>query len=87
MRDQERHRTLMARLDVGELDINAIDARDELRQRIQFRLGLPPIIRRAPVTDEFLDLGQLHAWLWSATSSGSGQRVAAIRLRRSSSAA
>ena len=58
-----------------------------LRQGIQLRLHLPPVVVLLLVTYEFLDLRQLHAlWLISEVSL-SGHRVAATRWRRSTSAA
>jgi hypothetical protein len=61
VRDQQWHRAPMARLDVGELDIDAIDPRDEFRQGVQLRLGAPPIIADSPVAHEVLDFGEFHA--------------------------
>ena len=46
---------------MSELDVEAIDLGDELRQGIQLRLGLAPVVIRSPIADERLDPGQLHA--------------------------
>jgi len=41
--------------------MNPIDRRHELRQGIELRLHLPPIVAGAPVPNHLLQLGQLHA--------------------------
>ena len=44
-----------------EVDVEAVDLGQELRQRIQLRLDIPPVVVGAPVVDEFLECRQLHA--------------------------
>jgi hypothetical protein len=60
MRHDQRHGVGMTRLDVDELDIDAVDRRHELRQGIQLRLRLTPVVVGSPVLDEWLDLRELH---------------------------
>jgi hypothetical protein len=59
MRHDQRQRVLVTRPDVDEVDVEPVEVRHELRQGIQPRLELPPVIAAAPVAHEFLDLGQL----------------------------
>ena len=87
VRDDQRQRVRVARADVDEVDVDPVDRRHELREGIELRLGLAPVIAGAPIADEFLELRQLRALRSSATVSLSGHRVAARRRRRSSSAA
>jgi hypothetical protein len=47
--------------DMQEVDVEAVDLGQELRQRIQPRLDIPPVVVGAPVVDEFLECRQLHA--------------------------
>ena len=58
VRDDQRQRIGMAGLDVDVVDVDAVDGRHELRDGVQLRLGLPPVVVRAPVPDELLELGQ-----------------------------
>ena len=51
----------MTRADVHEVNVEPVDLSHELRQGIQLRLHLPPVVVRPPVAYEFLDLRQLHA--------------------------
>ncbi len=46
---------------MDEMDVNAVDVRHELRIRIEFRLGLPPIVIFRPIVGEFLHRRELHA--------------------------
>ena len=61
VRDDHRQRILMLRLHVDEVDVEAVDLGDEVRQRLQMRLALAPIVFRSPVLDELLHRGELHA--------------------------
>ena len=61
VRDDQRQRVRVARTDVDEVDVDAVDRRDELRPGVQLRLGLAPVVVRAPVADELLQLGQPRA--------------------------
>ena len=51
----------MARADVDEVNVEPVDLGHELRQGIELRLGLPPVVVRAPVAHELLKLRELHA--------------------------
>ena len=46
---------------MDEVDVDAVDVRRELRQGIELCFGLAPVVVRAPITNEFLELRQLHA--------------------------
>ena len=46
---------------MDEMDVEAVDRGDELRQGVQLRLGLAPVVRLAPVLDERLQLFELNA--------------------------
>src|SRR5947199_9796284 len=51
----------MTRADMDEVNVEPVDLRHELRQGIQLRLRLPPVVARPPVAYERLDLRQLRA--------------------------
>jgi hypothetical protein len=51
----------MFRTDVNEVDVQPIDLGGELRQCVQFRLALAPIVICSPIARECLDGCQLHA--------------------------
>jgi hypothetical protein len=57
----QRHRVLVRRLHVDEVDVNPVDLGRELRDRIQFRLALAPVVIGCPVAGELLDHRRLHA--------------------------
>jgi len=46
---------------MDEVDLQAVDLHDELRQRVQLRFDLPPVMAAAPVAGERLEPSQLHA--------------------------
>ena len=46
---------------MDEVNVDPVDLRHELRQGIQLRLRLAPVVVRAPVAHELLQLRQLHA--------------------------
>ena len=54
-------RVLMLRADVNEVDVEPVDLGDELRQGVQFRLALAPVVVRRPNTRECLNRRELHA--------------------------
>jgi hypothetical protein len=84
VRHDQRQRALVLRLDVYEVDVHSVDLGLELRQRVQSRLALAPVVLGRPVAGEFLDRRQLHTPCdRSSTSSLLGQRAAAMRRRRS----
>jgi hypothetical protein len=72
---------------MDEVHVDAVDLGDELGQRVQACLDAPEVVVVEPVPRELFDRGQLDACERSVTSSLSGQRVAAMRRRRSSSSA
>ena len=59
MDHDQRQRALVRRLDVDEVDVDAIDLGQELRQRIQARLHPPEVVLVQPVTGERLQRLQL----------------------------
>ena len=61
MRHDQRQRVLVLGRDVNEVDVHAVDLGRELRQRVQLRLGLAPVVLGFPVTGELLDRRQLNA--------------------------
>ena len=61
VRDDERHRILMLRANVNEMDVQPIDLGDELRQGVQSRLALAPVVFRPPIARELLNRRELHA--------------------------
>jgi hypothetical protein len=46
---------------VDKVDVDPVDLGDELRQRVQSRLALAPVVIRRPVARELLHRRQLHA--------------------------
>src|SRR5262245_13649338 len=61
VRDDERQRILVFRTNVNEMDVEPIDLGDELRQRVQSRLALAPVVFGRPVARELLNGRELHA--------------------------
>src|SRR5260221_2208393 len=59
--DNERQRIFMPRTNVNEVNVQPIDLGDELRQRVQSRLHLAPVVFRLPITREGLHGRELHA--------------------------
>src|SRR6202047_545440 len=60
VRDYDRQSPLMLRTNVDEMNVQPVDLGDELRQRVQFRLALAPIVF-GPMAREFLSRRKLHA--------------------------
>ena len=46
---------------MGKLDVESVDLGDELRQGVQFCLGLAPIVVGSPIANERLEPVQLYA--------------------------
>src|SRR5688500_18371378 len=46
---------------MDEVNVYTVDVRHELRKRIKFRFGLPPVVILSPVVNEFLHRRELHA--------------------------
>ena len=61
VRHDQRQRVLVSRLHVDEVDVHAVDLGRELRERVQLRLRLAPVVVVRPVTRELLERLQLDA--------------------------
>ena len=61
VRDDHRQRILVLGTNVNEMNVELIDSGDEVRQRVQFRLALAPIVLRRPVVREFLNRREPYA--------------------------
>ena len=61
VRDDDRQRAVVLRAHVDEVNVEPVDLRDELRERIQPRFDFAPVVLRAPVRRERLHRGELHA--------------------------
>src|SRR5215213_4422471 len=61
VRDDERQRIFMFRTNVDEMDVQPVDLGDELRQGLQLRLDLAPIVICGPIACEVLHRRELHA--------------------------
>ncbi len=61
MRDDERQGVVMFRANVNEMNVEPIDLGHEMRQGLQFRFALAPIVVRPPISHEFLHRRELHA--------------------------
>jgi hypothetical protein len=59
--DDQRQRVLVRRLGVDEVDVEAVDLRLELRERVQPRLEPAEVVLVAPVVRESLHRRELHA--------------------------
>src|SRR5215211_3196207 len=55
--DDQRQRVLVPRADVEEVDVDPVDLGHELRPGVQLCLAFPPVVVRAPVPNELLQLG------------------------------
>src|SRR6266403_497458 len=60
VRDDHRKRILVTRTDVDEVNVQPIDVRHELRQGIQLRFRLVPVVAAPPVPNQLLQLRQLR---------------------------
>jgi hypothetical protein len=61
VRDDHRQRIRVLRLDVDEVNVDAVDLGHELRVGIELGLGLPPVVVRRPVMCERLERRKLDA--------------------------
>ena len=61
VRDDDRQRVRLLRAHVDEVDVDAVDLGHELRQGVQPRLDLAPVVVRRPVARELLHRRELHA--------------------------
>ena len=60
MRHDQRQRVLMLGSDVDEVDVEPVDLRHEVRQDVQPRLALAPVVVGPPVARELLDHREPH---------------------------
>src|SRR5215212_6166952 len=51
----------MARADMNEMNVQSVDHRNELWERIQLCLYLTPVVVLTPVAHEILEFRQLHS--------------------------
>jgi hypothetical protein len=54
VRDDQRQRVLVLRADVNEMNVQPIDLGQEVRQRVQFRLALAPVVVGLSIAREVL---------------------------------
>ena len=59
--DDERQRIRLGRPDVQEVDALAIDRGGELGEPVQHRLVRPPVVLRAPILGQLLQVSERHA--------------------------
>ncbi len=59
--NDERQRVLVFRTNVDEMNIEAVDAGDELRQGIEPRLDFAPVVFGGPIARERLDRRELYS--------------------------
>src|SRR3954466_153647 len=89
VRDDERQRILMLRANVNEMDVEAVDLGDEVRQGVQLLLALAPVVLLSPVARELLHRREGRALrqviygllLWKARGDDARTQVVEIRLR------
>src|SRR5262245_22604064 len=60
VRDDHGKRVWMTGTYMDEINVHAVDVGRELRQGVQFRFHVAPVVAAAPVPDELLQLGQLR---------------------------
>ena len=87
VRDDERQGIVILRANVYVMNVEPIDLGDELREGVQSRLALAPIVFGRPVARELSNRRELHALRRIRDRSRSGHRVASMRLRNSVSSA
>src|SRR5262249_42428768 len=61
MRDDHRKRVFMLRAYMNEMDVEPVDLGHELRQSVELRLDLAPVMFRRPIMRELPDRRELHA--------------------------
>ncbi len=61
VRDDQRQRVLVPGADVDEVNVKPVDLGYEIRQGVQFRLALAPVIVRPPVARELLHHRERYA--------------------------
>src|SRR5205814_4225372 len=60
VRDDHRQRVRMFRAHVNEVNVDAIDLGDELREGVELRLALAPVVLRPPIARELLNRRELN---------------------------
>src|SRR5438132_12196635 len=61
VRDEQGQRVLVTRFHVDEVNDHTVDLGLELRERVELRLGLTPVVFGCPVSAKRLNRRQLHA--------------------------
>ena len=61
VRDDERQRIFVFRADVDEMNVQPVDFGHEIRQGVQLRLDLAPVVVVRPIARELLNRRELHA--------------------------
>ena len=61
VRDDDREGVLVLRASMNEVDVQAVDLGNEVREGVDPRFALAPVVLRAPVTREFLHGRERHA--------------------------
>ena len=61
VRDDQRQRVLVLGADVDEVNVQPVDLGHEVRQGVQFRLALAPVVVGPPVAREVLHHREPHA--------------------------
>ena len=59
--DDEGQRVFVFRTNVNEMDVEAVDLRDEVGERLEFCFAFAPVVVGAPVLRELLHRRELHA--------------------------
>jgi hypothetical protein len=60
VRDDHRQGVVVLRADVNEMNIEPVDLGDEVRQGVQLRLALAPVVLFPPIGREVLHRGEPH---------------------------
>src|ERR1700690_1788348 len=60
VRDDKRQRIFVLRTNVNEVNVEPIDLSDEIRQSVQSRLALAPIVLSCPIARELLSSRELN---------------------------
>jgi hypothetical protein len=58
--DDERQRIIVLRASMDEMNVQAVDLGDELRQGVESRLAPAPVVLCRPAARQLLHRGQLH---------------------------
>ena len=58
VREKDRHRRCMGRADVQEMDTEAVNLREELREGVETLLALAPVVGVRPIVTELSEVGE-----------------------------